>query len=70
MIYKKTLRKIISIMLAFEAVVHFVFPAISLYGMYKEGIWDALILLTPVADLVFGVVCTLGSYLLGEKHHH
>lgn len=66
---KNTLRKIISLLLAFEGIAHWVFPGISLWGMWKAGIWDWAIAATPLMDIFFGVVCLLGSYFLGIDHH-
>lgn len=62
------LRKIISKLLAFEGVLHFVIPLVSFYGMYKENVWDWMIALTPIVDIVFGIVCLIGSRLLGQDH--
>lgn len=67
---KSLLTKIISVLLMIESVFHFVFPTITLYSMYVHHIWHWEIALTPIADLFFGVVCSLGSYLLGTSHHH
>lgn len=64
------LKKLISVLLALEGIFHFVFPTISIIGMVHSHTWNWMIALTPVADLFFGCVCVLGSYLLGQKHHH
>lgn len=57
-------------LLAVEAGFHFIFPSITLYGMWEQNVWDWKIAITPFADLFFGIVCSLGSYLLGIKHEH
>lgn len=67
---KTLLRKVVSIALAIEGFSHLTVPWISLYGMYRTGVWDWLIAFTPLIDLLLGFVCLTGSYLLGERHHH
>lgn len=66
----RLLKKIVSVLLTLEAAFHFVIPAITLYGMYKADTWDFLILINPVTDIFFGVVCLVASRLLGQDHHH
>jgi hypothetical protein len=67
---KKILKKAISFLLAVEGFAHFITPILSFYGMYRMHTWSWLIAISPLFDLFFAITCFLGSYLLGEKHHH
>lgn len=70
---KKWLRRWISVILAFEALFHFAIPIISIVSMTLTNTplnWATL--MTPVTDIVFGIVCLIGSYFLDVdyQHHH
>lgn len=70
---KKWLRKWISAILAFEAVAHFAIPIASIVGMILTNTplnWANM--MTPVFDIVFGVICLIGAYFLGVDYnlHH
>jgi hypothetical protein len=66
----KLLRKLISKLLQLEALFHFIFPIISLYGIIVGGVYDWKIIITPLFDIIFGCVCLVASWLLGEHLHH
>lgn len=68
---KKWLRRWISVILAFEALSHFVIPIISIVSMALTNApftWSTL--MAPVTDFIFGVICLIGAYFLDLDYHH
>lgn len=69
----KWLRKWISVILAFEALAHFAIPIASIVSMILTNMplnWATL--MAPVTDIVFGIICLIGSYFLDVDYqlHH
>jgi len=68
---KKYQRLILSWLLAFEGIFHFAIPGISLIGMWgTDATFNWATLLTPLADIFFGIVCLYASVVLGSDHHY
>jgi hypothetical protein len=58
-----------------EGIIHLGVSAISLWGIYDLGIWDARVLTAPITDLFLGVASLITSYFLKDVsgcmfHHH